>query len=108
MNVREYYSWVEDDSKDNATATASRSAPKEGLSHFITSISGGYSASVSGNTLLLKQGVTVIGRWRVYDSLTLSFSSPIKLEPGTVANLELEASGGAGTLGDVTMTGYTL
>lgn len=108
MSAVPYHSWVSEDSQDNAAATATKAAPGSGIAHYITSISAGFSGSVSGATLHLKEGSTVLGRWRVYDSLTLSFSSPIKLTPGTVANLELAASGTPGTVGDVTMSGFTL
>lgn len=103
-------SWVATDSDDNATSTATRAAPLagSGISHFITSVSGGYSAAAAGKTLILKAGTTEIARWYVHNSLSLSFSSAIQLPPATSANLELQASGTPGTLGAATMTGYTL
>lgn len=103
---RPHSSWIEEDTQDNSTATATRAAPPTGLMHHITSIAGGYSATASGKTLLLKEGSTIIGRWRVYDSFALSFPSPIQVNGA--ANLELEASGTGGTDGDVTLTGFTL
>jgi|TARA_B100000925_G_scaffold287582_1_gene267108 hypothetical protein len=108
MISREISSFVATDADNNATSTATRAAPSEGLSHFITSVSGGYSGAAAGKTLILKEGSTEVGRWYVHDSFNLSFSSPIKLSPGTVANLELEASGSGGVTGAVTMTGYTV
>jgi len=99
--------WVETDNDDNATSTATRAAVAN-QSHYITSVAGGYSAANVGNTLILKQGSTELGRWRVNSSLAIPFSCPIRLEPNTVANLELEASGAGGQIGSVTMTGYTL
>lgn len=101
-------SWVESTTADNAVATATRAAPSGGISHYITSVSGSFSATVSGATLTLKQGTTEVARWNVYDSFSLSFSSPIKLDPGDAANLELAASGTLGNIGAVNMTGYTI
>lgn len=93
-------------SADNATATATLAAGTGARMWHITSVAGGYDASVSGNTLILKSGTTEVARWLVYDTFALSFSSPILLSPGDAANLELEASGGAGTNGTATITGY--
>lgn len=107
MNVNIRSSWVAQDTDDNATSTATKAAPENGA-HYITSVSGGYSGTKAGKTLILKQGTTELARWYVYDSFSLSFSSPIKLAPGAVANLELEASGTGGTFGSVTMTGYSV
>lgn len=107
MVNREYHSWVDTDTATNATATATKAAPAEGLSHFITSVSGSFDATASGITLILKDGSTEVARWNVYDSFALALSSPIKLSPGTAANLEL-AAGGAGIVGAATLTGYTL
>lgn len=104
--VREKGSWVATDNDDNATSTATKAVPPAGQTHFITSIAGGYSATVSGNTLILKEGSTEKGRWYVYDSFALVFPSPIEING--VANLELAASGTGGTTGAATLTGYTL
>lgn len=108
MNAREVSSWAATDNDDNAASTATKAAPTGGVSHFITSVSGGYSAATAGKTLILKAGTTEVARWYVHNSLAVAFSSPIKLPPATVANLELAASGSAGVIGAATMTGYTL
>jgi len=100
-------SWVDVTTADNATATATKAAPSGGISHYITSVSGGYSATKSGKTLILKEGSTEVARWLVYDSFALNLSKPIKLSPGTVANLVLEASGTGGNSGSAVMSGYT-
>lgn len=107
MINREYHSWVELDTQDNAAATATRAAPSGGISHYVTSVSGSYSASVAGATLILSEGSTEIARWHVYDAFGLVFPSPIYIAPGNAVNLELAASGGAGNNGSVVMTGYT-
>lgn len=108
MPGTQYHSWVETDLDTDAVVTATRAAPGSGaLSHYITSISGSFSAAVSGATLELKQGATVLATWHVYNELALVLPSPIKLDPGTVANLVL-AAGGSGVDGVADMTGYTL
>lgn len=110
MVTREVESWVESTTATNATATASRAAVATtgnvAQSHFITSVSGGYDAT-AGGTLILSAGATELARWHVYDSFSLSLSSPIRIPPGSVANLALSA-GGAGIDGTAVMTGYTL
>jgi len=108
MISRQISSFVTKDADDNATSTATRAAPDGGLSTYVTSVSGGYSAAAAGKTLILKEGSTEIARWYVHNSFSLSFPSPIKLQPGKVANLELEASGTGGVTGAVTLTGYTV
>lgn len=108
MPAVQYHSWIETDTKSNAVATATRAAPGSGaLSHYITSISGSFDAAVSGATLELKQGSTVLATWHVYNEVLEVLSSPIKLDPNTVANLVL-AAGGSGVTGAVNMSGYTL
>jgi len=106
--TREVGSWTERDSQDNSTATATRAAPSGGLRHFITGVSGTFDSSVSGVSLTLKEGSTIVARWYVFDVFAQSFVSPIMLSPGTAANLELAASGSAGVVGDVNLHGYTL
>lgn len=109
MVTRPYHSWIETANEDNATATATRADPNSGAnSHYVTSISASFSATVSGALLTLKQGSTEIGRWYVYDAFALVFPSPVKLDPSSAVSLELAASGGAGTVGAVSMTGFTL
>ena len=99
-------SWVETDNATNDTATATKAAPSGGIAHYITSISASFDATASGVQLTLKEGTTEVARWYVYDSLVLSFTSPIRLSPATAANLEL-AAGGASIVGAVTMSGDT-
>lgn len=107
MISRPLHAWIDSDTQANATATATKAAPSGGLSHFITSVSGSFEAAVSGNTLILKDGTTEVGRWHVYNQFSIDFPSPIKLSPATAANLELEASGTGGIDGTAVMTGFT-
>ena len=100
--------WIDVATVDNGAATATRATGGAGISHYITSVSGGFSATVSGATLILKNGTVEMGRWYVYDSKEIVFDSPIKLPPGTVANLVLAASGTGGVNGSAVLTGYTI
>lgn len=100
-------SWVETANADNSGATATRAAPSDGLSHYVTSVSGSFDTS-SGVTMILKEGSTEIARWYVQDWLVFPFSYPIKIAPGSAVSLELAASGTGGVVGAVNMTGYTL
>jgi hypothetical protein len=108
MKSVEIHSWIAADTADNAAATATKAAPSGGISHYITSVSASFDASVSGAQLILKHGTTEMARWYVYDAFALVFPSAIQLPPGTAANLELAASGTAGTTGAVNLSGYTL
>jgi hypothetical protein len=76
------------------------------LSHFITGVFASFNSTASGIQLTLKDGSTEVGRWYVYDNAGILFASPVKLSPGTAANLEL-AAGGAGIIGAAVLTGYT-
>lgn len=102
-------SWTVTANADNAAATATKAADSNTAArHYITSISGSFSAAVAGKLMTLKQGATEKGRWYVHNALVLAFDSPIELDANTAAELELAASGSAGQIGAVTMTGYTL
>lgn len=101
--VREYHSWIETDNQAAGEASATRAAPTGGVRHFVTSVSGSFSATETA-PLILRQGTTEIGRWYVYDSFSLSFSSPIVIEPGNLVELELTAVTNTAA---VTLTGYT-
>jgi len=107
MVTREKPSWIETASATNATATAARPAPAAGLQHFITSISGSFSGAVAGAQMRLLADAVELGRWYVHDQFEISFPSPVAIGPASVANLDI-AGGGAGVIGSVNMTGYTL
>lgn len=103
--IREYASWVETDNAVAGIATATRVAAAGGLRHFVTSVSASFSEANAGVLLTLEQGGTEIGRWYVHNQLVLALNSPIVIEPGNDAILELAAGSGTGA---VTLTGYTL
>jgi hypothetical protein len=98
--------WSEVASADNLAATASRAAVA-GQSHYITGIAGSFSAAVAGKLLELKDGATVVWRGYVHNQLGLTFAKPIRISAGAAASLTLAASGTAGVLGAVSLTGYT-
>ncbi len=101
-------SWVSTANADNALATVTRTAPGNGLRHFITSISASFSAAVAGKLLVLKQGTTEIARWYVHNQLHIVFDSPIEIDPARAISVELAASGTATVIGAATVTGQTL
>lgn len=91
---------------DNAAATVTR-AGEAGKSHFITSISGSFSAAAI-KLLTLKDGAAIIGNFHVHNQREIVFAKPIKITAGAAAELSLAASGTAAVIGAVTMTGYTI
>jgi len=97
--------WTETATADNAAATATKTA-EAGLSHYITSISGSFSAAAI-KLMEMKDGATVKGNYHVHNQRDVVFSNPFKITENTDAVLTLAASGGAGTIGAVTMTGFT-
>lgn len=106
MSTRQKASWIETDNQTNALATATRAAIVD-QSHFITGVSGSFSAAAAGITLILKEGSTEKARWHVTNQFSEDFGSPIQLDPNNAANLEL-AAGGATIDGSVNLKGYTL
>ena len=100
--------WISSVTADNANATATKAAPGVGISHYVTSVSGGYTSTKSGLALILYSGAVELARWYVYDSKEITFDSPIKIPPNTVANLLVVASGTGGVSGTAVMTGYSI
>lgn len=92
----------------NATATASKAASANSTSaHYVSSISGSFSAAAAGILMVLKQETTEIGRWYVTNQLHINLSVPIKAPENTAVSVELSA-GGAAVVGAVTIAGYTI
>jgi hypothetical protein len=106
MIVRQKSGWVETAQATAALATASRAVTGDGQSHHISSISGGYSSSTQLGVIELKEGTTVIGRWRFAGSFHVSLPAPIRVAPGSATSVELSA-GASGIIGSVTFTGLT-
>lgn len=105
--LKEFSEWSITTTADNAAATVTRPA-EPGRTHYITSISGSFSAAVAGKLMTLKDGTTVIGNYFVHNQRDVSLMEPIRLSPNSLAELSLAASGTATQLGAVTMTGFTL
>lgn len=105
MNTQEVAaSKTDTDSGDNTETTSTLAAPTGGMSNFVTSISGGFDATVSGKTLTLRDGSTDLLTWVVYDTFALVFPNPIRVNGA--ANLVLAASGTGGTTGYTSIAGY--
>jgi hypothetical protein len=106
--IKDISEWSITVTADNAAATVQRAA-EVGRVHCITSISGSFSTSQAVAKLMtLKDGTTVIGNYHVHTVLPFPFQFPIRLSPNTLAELSLPASGTAGQIGAVTMTGFTV
>lgn len=98
--------WSVTATADNLAVTATRAA-EAGKSHYITSISGGYSNAAIG-LMEMKDGVATVGNYHTHDQRDVALSRPLKITEGALAEISLEASGTAGIIGAVTMTGYTV
>lgn len=98
--------WSVTATADNAAATATKAA-EAGKSHYVTSISGAFSAAAI-KLMTLKDGTTVIGNHYVHNASGFNFANPIKIASGNLAELSLAASGTAGVIGAVTLNGFTL
>lgn len=99
--------WVETANADNVAATATRAA-ETGKSHYVTSVSASFSASVAGALLTISEGAAEIARVYVHDHAEVSLPKPIEIAEGTAVSAELAASGSAGVVGAVNLTGYTV
>ena len=92
------------DRNDNSASTATLAAPSSGQSNHVSMVSGGFDAVVSGANLILKDGSTEVMRWLVYDTFSLVFPNPIRINGA--ANLVLDASGTSGVYGTASIAGY--
>lgn len=98
--------WSVTATADNAAATATKAA-EAGKSHYITAISGSFSAAAI-KLMTIKDGAAIIDNFYVHNALGLVFPNPIKITAGNLAELSLAASGTAGVIGAVNLHGYTL
>jgi hypothetical protein len=98
--------WTVTATADNSAATATKAA-EAGYCHYITGISGSFSAAIAGKLMELKEDSTVKGNYHVTNQRDPVITHPIRLGPGLAAVLTLAASGAGGTIGAVTMTGFT-
>ena len=87
--------WVATDSKDNATATATKAA-ETGRHHMVYSVDASFSATAI-QLLQIKDGTTVIWEGHVHDSREVQFPAGISISLGAAASAVLAASGTGGT-----------
>ncbi|MBT9177518.1 MAG: hypothetical protein DDT20_01852 [Firmicutes bacterium] len=90
---------------DNAAAIAIRIGVA-GQSHYITCIAGSLGA-VLIRLMTLTDGTVIVGNFHVHNQRDIVFAKPLRLTMGSAAELRLAASGTAGVIGAVTMSGYT-
>lgn len=91
---------------DNAAATATRAAVTD-RQHFVTGISGCFSAAVAGARLELREGATVLQDFAVHNQFSEDFAHPIAIARGAACSAVLAASGTGGTVGRVNLRGYS-
>lgn len=87
-------------------ATVTRAADGAGTRHYVTGVSGSYSAAQAG-TMRLLAGGTVLATFHVHNFRDGEFASPVEIPPNTAVTLELSA-GAAGVVGAVMLRGYTV
>jgi len=97
--------WQVTATADNAAATATKAAAAN-KTHFVTSIHGSFSAALIKN-MTLKSDVNARGNFHVHNSRDIYFEMPVAMAEGELAELSLAASGAGGTVGAVTMCGFT-
>lgn len=98
--------WVVTTLADNVLADATRTAVA-GQSHYVTSIAGSYSAANAGKLMTVGDGGAVVANYHVHNQREIVFAKPLRITAGNSVSLWLAASGTAGQIGAVTMTGYT-
>lgn len=96
--------WVAKDSQDNSAATATKAAESE-KTHIITGVFASFSNAVT-KLLQIKDGDTVIAEHYIVDSGYIPLN--IKATAGNAVSAVLAASGTAGQLGKVNLTGFTI
>lgn len=101
--------WTMTTTADNAAATVTKAAETDTLkAHYVTGVHGSFSAAIAGKLMTLKDGSTVIGNFHVHNQRDVLFARPVRITPGAAVELSLAASGAGGTIGAVTLTGFTL
>jgi len=97
--------WSETATADNAAATATHAA-ESGNAHYVTGVSGSFSAAAI-KLLTLKDGSTIIGNYHVHNQRDIVFDEPLRITSGAAVVVSLAASGSAGVIGAVVVTGFT-
>ncbi len=98
--------WCETGTGDNTQVTVTHAA-ESGANHVVTFVSASYSAAVAGKLLQLKDDTTVEWNAYVHNQMNVDLSKGINITAGNATSVVLAASGGAGTIGAVTVCGYT-
>ena len=93
--------WSVTTAADNASATVTR-AGESGKSHYITQVSGSFSAAAT-KLLTLSDGGTVVANLHVVNQRDVVLARPLKLTAGQAAAVTLAAAGSAGVVGAVTV-----
>jgi hypothetical protein len=101
-------SWTEvGQSSANAIVTVTKAAAAR-RRHAIMTVDASYSSSTASGELTVSFGSTVIGRKHIHGGGALDFGDLGIFNPDTNEAVSAElAAGGAGIVGDLTMSGYT-
>jgi len=97
--------WIVTASADNAIATATKAAVA-GQHHYLTSLHFGWDVAKIGAGQV-NDNVTAVGYYAVHNERSITFNPPHEITLGNKIDAILGASGTAGKIGYVTMTGYT-
>lgn len=99
--------WIAKDSKDNATATATKAAVS-GKQHVVHGVDASFSVTPAAPCLLqVLDGASVV--WEGYASspVSIPFGAGISITVGNATSAVLAASGTAGRIGKVNLHGRT-
>lgn len=99
--------WTAVDAKDNAVAAATKPADGRGRCHHISGVLASFSKPAQDKLLQVKDGNAVIAEMYVTNWVAAQFAQPLRGSPGSAVSVALDASGAAGTVGAVTLIGYT-
>lgn len=97
--------WIATDSKDNATATATKEAVA-GKRHVITGIVASFDGSAT-KTITIKKGTTTLVTYTIINNGQLNFINPLIGDLGGAVSAVLAASGTGGVTGTIYLLGYS-
>jgi len=97
--------WIESDSQDNATATATKDG-NDLTTQCLDGVMASFTTNPSAPKLLtIKDGDTTIAEFYLTNSVSIPLYGVICTE-GNAVSVELEASGTSGNLGKVSLIGH--
>jgi hypothetical protein len=100
-------SWSVTTSVDNGSTVATKAAISN-QSHYVTSIHAGFSAAAAGKAITLTDAGATIGTFHVTNQRDILFGGEgLRISTGGAVVATMVASGTGGTIGNVTMVGYT-